>query len=350
MYFVLYGNTNCIFFLFYRMKVQVCLLLALVAFASALPVPDEEISPIQASVSDEKAEKTINLIEDNAKTAAAKPEAKEDIPATPELKSAAPAAEEKPKIDEKIATEAIKEETPAPAAAERKLDIVVPEDKPAQDAVPVASDAVVVLPEVRSVVPEEKAAATEIKAIAPEADITAAPEADKIAEPLPIAAAAVAAEPKELAAEKPAEEIQPLEKKEDKPAEAELKTEERQTRGEDNKDAEAAIPEAKKDEAPIALAAEAISELKNELRELTPAAVAAAVEVPAVTAILAAEPAKPTEEIVAKSLPASIAAVAAAPVEVQSEKKLVESSSAESKESVEEKKDDSKESSEEKSA
>lgn len=330
------------------MKVQVCLLLALVAFASALPVPDEEISPIQASVSDEKSEKTINLIEDDAK-AAAKPEAKEDIPATPELKAALPAAEEKPKIDEKLATEAIKEETPAPAAAERKLDIIVPEAKPAQDAAPVASEAVVVLPEVRSVVPEEKAAATEIKAIAPEADITAAPEADKIAEPLPIAAAAVAAEPKQLAAEKPAEEAKPLEKKDDKPAEAELKTEERQTRGDDIKDA---IPETDDSTSPIiaAVEPEQTSDLKNVLRELSPAVAAAAVEAPAVAAIAAVEPAKPTEEIVAKSLPATIAAVAAAPVEAQSEKKIVDTSSAESKESVEEKKDDSKESSEEKSA
>lgn len=345
------------------MKFQMCLLFALVAFAAALPVPDEEITlPIQAAVSDDNAEKKINLIDDTtADSKATKPESKDEAAFTPELKSAAPiaaAAEEKlTKAEEPIAkAEApiIKDEPAAAAPAERKLDIVVPEQIPSQDAV-VAAPAVVapvepvaiVLPEVRSapaaddekILSEEKAAETPAEAV------KIAPAA---AEPLPIAAAIA---PKELAVaaaeEKPiAAEVALTEDK------VELKSEERQTRG----DAKIAEPEEKKEETP----AVAVAEPAPELKTLLPA-VAAAVD-PAVPAAVEAEPtaavaavAKPADEIVvAKNLPASIAAVAAAPAAAaveQLEKKLADSSSSgESKESAEEKKDDSKESSEESSA
>jgi len=228
------------------MKVQIALLVTLIAFAFALPVPDEDVSPIQSAVSDVSSEKKINTIEDTMKTSTIEEKGEEAKPAD----TIEPALEGKsvPEIVIEEAKEAVffqedKEETPA----ERKLDVIVPTVEDVQ-IVPAVGPVAVVEPkqvasEEKSEVkpqPEERASDKEVPA--PEE------KSEKKEEEVPVAEAI--SETKEIREEKPAEtkieETKPEENQETKKAE-ELKSDDRQIRGDDKKDepAETKIEEIK---------------------------------------------------------------------------------------------------------
>jgi len=271
------------------MKVQIALLLTLIAFAFALPVPDEDVSPIQSAVSDVSSEKKINTIEDTMKTSAIEEKGEEPKPAD----AAEPALEGKSapeEVKEAVVVQEEKEDVPA----ERKLDVIVPTVEDVQivpAVVPVVAEPKPVAPEEKSLSeekpqPEERASDKEIP--------TPEEKFEKKEEPIPVAEAI--SETKEIREEKPAEtkieEIKPEEQQEVKKAE-ELKSEERQIRGDDKND-EAAVatpaeikPEQKANEE------EPKQELGNTiLRELPIAQAAEAAEKPKERA---AEPSESTE-------------------------------------------------------
>lgn len=231
------------------MKVQIALLITLVAFAIALPVPDEEVQSEPANVIVEKKE---NAAEDIAKTVVI--EEKEDEVKLTE--AAAPVQAEAKSVPVEEVKQAVvpevKEETPA----ERKLD-VIPEDS---HVVPAESVAAV---ESKPAPPEEKS--LQEKSTQPEVrssenkDIPAAGEkADKPEEPQ--SNTEVISETKEIREEKPAEpkieETKPEETKAEAKKSEEVKLEERQIRGDDDK------KEVEATAAPAAV--EPVAEIKSE--------------------------------------------------------------------------------------
>lgn len=342
------------------MKLQICVLFAVVAFACALPVPDEAVVPAETAVANEiAAEPKVEVPAEStdAKSAhiltvaiAEAPKPLEAIPITDVV------VEEKKIVDEdKIAPETL--------STERKLEetVAVVEPVKTEEVVPAAVevvDAAAVESEVRAakVSAESEVETKVVEAVAGAVDqVVAAVVPAEITEPK--SAAVVVAEEKKEEADVTAAVAEPA---------AELKTDERQIRNEDEvapvaelkKEAQVEVAEPEKTSVDLIpaenIAEKTLAETVEKAAEIiadTPAVVAKTidltVESPAEIAAVekTAEVTVPAVvEIDAKSLPTATIAIA------DSEKKH-EGSSSESTESTEAKeelkKDESKESSSE---